>query len=353
MYTPQEKYRSTELYRTLVSAGSITPSGTHEDYKFIPNHKPTGITWDAKHLDKFITNPKYGSMTTTSAASKQNTLAKELTTTMSGGSLKKTSLQGTLKSQASHYFKSGPRWTADREKAYLINFSKDFTIKEARNNTNNLVTNSKTDQPRLEQYYTKEYGGFDKTFDPSKLEFSIQGTSLVSPQERRVQLQEIKQNQIEMLKWKEKKKEMSKKYRVYKNGFKSGILGLDNPTNDETLMYKEEHKVIAEMKQNVKNIEARRLDQLKNLTKTNSLVEFYNRNFDIKTTEPLNPIVSRNAKKSIDMAHTNKWRNTTDRLFGQHEISHSVERANYLKSQETKGRNWDILSFANIRNNEK
>ena len=151
------------------------------------------------------------------------------------------------------------------------------------------------------------------------------------------------------MKWKEKKKGIAKKYRVYKNGFKSGILGIDNPNNDETLLYKEEHKVIDEMKKNVKAIETRRLDQLQNLTKTNSLVEFYNRNFDIKTTEPLNPIVSRNGKLSVDMQHTTKWRNTTDRIFGQHEIAHSTDRANYLKSQETKGRKWDILSFANLQ----
>jgi len=346
MYTPQEKYRSTELYRTLVTAGNITPSGHHEDFKFIPNHKPTGLTFDAKHLDKFITKTKWGTSTSNSLTSK-NSIAPHELNTMSSDALKKTPISQTLRSQASHYFKSGPRWTADREKAYLINFSKDFTIKEVRNNTNNLVTNSKTDRSKLNQYYTREYGEFEKTFDPSKLEFSVQGNALVSPQAQREQLKEIRLNQAEMAKWKEKKKQLAKKYRVYKNGFKSGILGIDNPTNDETLLYKEEHKTITEMKKNVNDIETRRLDQLKNLTKTNSLVEFFNRNFDAKTTEPLNPIVSRNGKLSVDLAHTTKWKNTTDRLFGQHEISHSTQRANYLKSQETKGRKWDILSFAN------
>ena len=344
MYTPREKYRSTDIYRTLVSTGAITPSSSHEHYRFIPNHTPIGATWDVRHLDKFITNPKFGSTTSITQLRPNSTL--KLHEAMRTQSQKSTGSLRPLKSQGSHYFKSGPRFTDDREKAYLINFSKDFTIKEAKNNTNNLVTNSKVDQQGLEKYCIREFSVPEKHFTPNKLEFSVQGTSLMSPEAKREQLKEIKINQIELAKWKEKNKEKTKKYRVYKNGFKSGILGVDNPNNEETMLYKEEHQVIKNMKEHVKKIEMRRQEQLDNWTKSDHMIEFFNRNFDKTTALPLKQIVEKNSRKIISMEHTKCWRDTQDRLFGLREEQHSKERASYLKSQESKGRNFDIISFA-------
>jgi len=62
-FSSPEQYKPTDFYRSLVDTKKIIASGTHEEFKFIPNHKTVAKTWDAKHMDKFIQKSPWGGTT--------------------------------------------------------------------------------------------------------------------------------------------------------------------------------------------------------------------------------------------------------------------------------------------------
>ena len=51
-----QSYKPTEIYRALLDANSIWEIDKFDNFKTMTGHKLAGNTWDAKHLDQFISN---------------------------------------------------------------------------------------------------------------------------------------------------------------------------------------------------------------------------------------------------------------------------------------------------------
>lgn len=343
MYLPGEKYKSTAFYQHLISTASIRANSEHEHWRYEANFTPSGSTWDAKHMDNFLSSTKWGNNTgTVVPVTHLKKLSIQLDTPRRNTL---TPIKG--QEQSARFFKTGPRPSVEKEPAYLQKVITNFTMKEAKNFTNSLVADTKVDPEKTKKHYEKEFGILEKTFDPSKLEYSDQPIRLVTPQQKRIQLVEVKKNQVEMGKWRERKAEVAKKLRVYRGGYRSGILGVDTPMNEGTMLYKDEYEKIKDMKEKSIKIERRRLGQLTETSKSNSMLEFFNKNFDKTTALPAPKIVDKNRRKTPDLPHA-QWKNSADRLFHQpSEKRYSVERAKHLREQETKGRDWNFLGFTN------
>ncbi len=78
------------------------------------------------------------------------------------------------------------------------------------------------------------------------------------------------------------------------------------------------------------------------------MIEAHNKGFDQKYALPALKIIDDNAKKPVIMPHTEKWKNSDERLFNQPLKRYSVDRTNFLKAMETRGRNYNILNSASI-----
>jgi hypothetical protein len=336
-FSSPDKYKPTDLYRSLVDTKKITATTTHEEFKFIPNHKTVAKTWDAKHMDKFIQKSPWGTT--------NGTLQTHDTTAGSGPQNAKK-----ISSQKSYFFKTGPRFSPKREKEYMFNLFQDISYKEAKNNTNAMVTLSDVKQDVLESHYRKNFASAERHFDTSKLDFTTQANPPMSPRARRNQVTETATEQAEYSLWREKQMQLAKKNRVYKHAYRNGILGLDNPTNDNTLLYRSEHDQLNKFHEERNKIEARRSLQLAGWGKTNPIVEFANKNFDSKLVGPPSKIVAGNGKIAVNAEYTQKWNDTHNRLFtgvGSENEKYSVDRAYKLRNLENRGRKWDAISWAN------
>jgi len=231
---------------------------------------------------------------------------------------------------------------------YLTGHATNFMIREARNATNNLVADPKVNPLKTTTFFEREFSIPPKTYDDHKLEFSDQPVKFTGPRERRSEVAETKRNQEELNKWKEQKASVTRKFRIIKGAFKSGVIGIDNPMNESTMLYQDEYMMIQNVKKKTQEIEKKRLTHLMKVGKTNSMIEAHNKNFDKKYALPALKIIDDNAKKPVVMPHTEKWKNSEERLFNQPLKRHSIERTHFLRAMETRGRNWNILNSASI-----
>jgi len=325
-----DRYKSTELYTTLREAKLIEKSMPFEEARFMENYKLTGNTWDARHLDNFL-NTNAQATGTAINRSRSITPGRKLT------------------HQGSHFFKPGPRFQPDREFAYVFNITKDFSVKEAKDNVNSLLFLSKVSEDTLKKYYDKNYQLLPKNFDETKLDFTKQPNRFMTPIERRAQLEQTRKEQDAFQAWRKRYQEVAKKTRIYKNAYKSGVVALDNPIYDHTLMYSEEKERLDSLQRHKKQIEARRLAQLKDLHKTSDSVEFFNPRFDPSTTQPPKKIIEHNGKVPVRTLYTESWKNTHERIFKSENIhieKYNVKRAEFLKEKDTNGRNWNPITTA-------
>lgn len=70
--------------------------------------------------------------------------------------------------------------------------------------------------------------------------------------------------------------DLTKKMRVHKSEFGSGILQVDNPYNWESQLYKEEAENIKNRQIHSQQINERFKKQIEERTKTNNAIEFFN-----------------------------------------------------------------------------
>jgi len=232
-----------------------------------------------------------------------------------------------------------------KDSSFLAQNGYNIRINENKNFINHLVTDGNVDPSRASTYYNKQFSLREKSFDEKKLEYLDQSCLLSGPRERRSQLMETKRHQEDLAKWKERKSEVNRKYRIHKNAFKSGILGLDTPLNEQTLLYKEESENLKTRREKTLVKERKRREFLTNVSLTSSMIEAMNKNFDKKHTLPLLKIVERNSRKAVVAPFTEKWKDSEERLFNQPLKRYSVERAEFLREKETRGRNWNFIGF--------
>lgn len=233
-----------------------------------------------------------------------------------------------------------------QQKEYLLSVLKDFGSKGPYANYNTMTLLSNMNTENLDNHYKQNLIIGDKLFDSSKVEFAkSEERGLISPQQRRKELEEAVKHQMEMARWNDKIRGLTKKNRVYKNGFRSGIVGLDSPVNPETIFYSEEGQKFQETLKKAEKHGESRMRRLSNKAGTNASVEFFNRKFDEKTVRPPVRVVERNAKKVVELPHVKVWGDTNHRLFGEVQKKTKEERKQYLVGQETRGRAWDIITM--------
>jgi len=202
----------------------------------------------------------------------------------------------------------------------------------------------------LENHYRKNFASAERNFDSSKLEFSSQANPPMSPRQRRNQVTETATEQQEYSRWKEHNMHLTKQNRIYQNAYKNGILGLDNPMNENTLLYRDQYDNLNKLHDERNKIEARRSLQVAEWSKTSPILEFHNQNFNRKLVEPPLKIVPGNGKIAVKSEHTQKWNDTHSRLFtgiGSQNEKYSIDRAYQIRNQENRGRKWDAITWAN------
>jgi len=343
-----ETYKPTSIYRDMVATKTISPSSTQEKVKYVPNFSTVSTTWDVRHLDKFLQKSEWAQNSPSNNATQISRLMSELSPK---GSPKASSFQSPKKSirgpqnlHESFFIRNEPRDAYVPQREYLHKIYKDFATKGPKNDINTLVLMTGTDVDVLDKQYHPVLSPYGKTFDPSKLEPHKQSNEFMSPKQRREQIEEVKNNQNEYDKWSKKIKELTKMQRVYKNGFRSGILGLDNPISTGTALYKEENEKYLERVKASEFIENKRKQELNRKVGSNATIEFFNRNFNPEEVKPPHQIVEGNRKKHVELSHVEVWKDSKSRLFGDITEKSSEKRKNYLMEQDTRGRKWDIIS---------
>lgn len=336
-----ENYKPTSIYRNLVATKTINQTNVHEESKYIPNFTTTGKTWDVRHLDKFLNTSAWAQN------SPANSPRAHRATDFSSGSpisgFKSMSPKGnTLK--ASFFMSNDPRDSKIQQKEYMLNIFRDFGSKGVRTDINTLALMSETDPQITQNHYSGYFSPYEKKFDPSKLEFANQPSPFMTPKQRQEQVQDIKANQAEFEKWNGRIKELTKRNRVYKNGYKSGILGVDGPLNSHTLMFREENDKFLTKQKDTETIENRRKKQLDTWTGSNSAVEFLNRKFNEDDVKPPKTMVEKNVKRHVDLPHVEAWKDSRARLFGEVNEKVSEQRRNHLIEMDNRGRNWNIIT---------
>jgi len=331
----------------MVASKTISPNSTQEKAKYIPNFSTVSTTWDVRHLDKFLAKTEWGQNSPSNATQ----ISQFMSEGSPKGSPKASGFQSIRKSAGSpkgltesFFIRNEPRNANIPQREYLHKIYKDFGAKGTKSDVNTLVLITGTEPEVLDKVYKPPISPYGKTFDPSKLEAFKQSGDFMSPKQRREQIEEVKTNQLEYEKWSKKIKELTKMQRVYKNGFRSGILGLDNPISQDTLLYKEEHqKYLARLKAS-EMIEHRRMQELSKRMGTNPTLEFLNRDFNPEEVKPPQQMVEKNKKRHVEMAHVEAWKDSRSRLFGNVTEKNSEKRKKFLDEMDTRGRKWDIIS---------
>ena len=335
--TAVKHYKPTETFRKL----SIDDNNMKTKmFKYVPNCTTVGNTWDAKHLDLFLTTSPWGQ---SSGTLKTQTLLENYAASLPQSRTSLPKAYSTLKS--SYYFRNSDRFGPEQNAIH------NFTHKVCENNVNQLVTNLPVQEDSLKNHYNKMLTRSQPPMETKALEFSIKPDESTLPHARRSQVEEMKKSQQEFKKWKEANQLVTKRNRVYKAGFKSGILSLDNPLYDSTLIYKEEHDQMKARYEEKRKIEAKHREEVAYLSRTNPQVEFMNKEAKLIDDVPEHkkyylekPITAHNGKVRVNMPHTKLLQDSQDRLFGAETHKYSLRRAEYLRSQELRGKNYDILS---------
>ena len=352
-------YKPTKLYRKLVDDGELGDTVKDDLFKYTPNIATYGNTWDAKHLDRFLSTSPWGqsaSTLRTQASFGQYTMSMPPVNGTSSlrnsgiaspGALlsMKSNKTGATHPKESHFFRNGERFSPEKSSIH------DFTYKVYENNLNQFVTNLPVQDKVLEGHYNKLLTRSPPPFETKSLEFSIKPEESIMPHARREQLELTKKQQREFQEWKEANKLVTKRNRVYHAGFKSGILSLDNPLYDGTRIYRDEHDELKYRNEEKRRIEARHQKDVEMLSRTNPQIEFMNKDAALIDNNPeykqyyMNkPIVPGNGKVRVQLPHTKVLFDSQDRLFGAEVKKYSLNRADYLRSQELRGKHYDILS---------
>lgn len=359
-------YKTTGVYRKLLNDGEVADTTKNGLFKYVPNSTTFGNTWDARHMDKFLNSSPWGQSASTSMKNQISMEQSNSFLPVNGEGTNRSNSQNammgmmSLKSNAnsnsntsgaygkeSHYFRNGDRFSNEKSVIH------DFTYKVAENNLNQFVTNEPVKESTLGNHYNQYLTRSMPAKDPRSLEFSLKSDTSALPHARREQMEQTKKEQKEFQEWKESNKIITKRNRVYHSGFKSGILGLDNPLYDSTKIYRDEYDQHQQLKQEKRRIEARHLEDITTHSRTNAQIEFMNKRSALIDSSPEykqhfleRPIASKNAKTKVEAPYTQVLHNSQDRLFGAEVDKYSIRRADYLRSHEIRGKQYNILSNA-------
>lgn len=295
-----------------------------------PNAKLVGSTFDATHLDKFL-------KTHFSDYQKDFFLKKQAAADQKNQTLL------TNKSKESCIFKSKPRFDPVPE-SFRDFFSKINEMALTPNTSIHLETGASS----IEEKYSVV-----KTQRP-KNEIMIENSNNqpISASSKLNDMKTLSKKRQEYSLWKKELADLTKKQRVMRNGFRSGAMNIDNPLKENSYYYKD---ASSERKQELETLEKNREKHkmmIFTTSKTNPRIEFFNSNNE---NEKKKSVFSPENKRNIDDWWVSKKKNpifldrlqnSKDRVFGKKEINdRSLERALYLKDQETRNKDYNIVSL--------
>ncbi|EAR86673.1 hypothetical protein TTHERM_00041580 (macronuclear) [Tetrahymena thermophila SB210] len=377
------------------------------DQKPNQNKKQSGNTWDSQHLDSFVANSPWATQSVyyqnngaqsqlgnrlqayspNNASLYQNDPKKRMSQSQN-----QTRVYSSLKNNSTMANKNKDSNTNVRESFFFTSVSrfvddnnyKMIDYPDRYSNKNFLVSDRRDVDIN---YYNKHFSVSKHTDNNSmKLSMCNQPVTLMTPAQKLDQLLNLKSEQKDFQNWKSEYAKMNKKYRVHKGMYPSGILQVDNPNNFESQLYSDEAK--KEYLQQVRKEQFKDLhkDRLANLQRTNPQIEFLNnysqrvfpnKDYDDKVKAPqLNASQYKfqhqydslaevknssqifnntqrerltpnwNSKRPVTTNLGSQGIDTGDRLFGAEAQNYSLVRAKYLREQDTKNRNFNIISYA-------
>ena len=350
----RNKPSATERRQSTVEGN--TREKLKEYFNNLPNGKTVANTWDAKHLDRFLNSSQWGlnpsamrtqatfNHNSSSLPQARSTLRSLSTNGPEGRGHSRTSGRNSAMGE-SLAFKLSGRCGPEKTDIY------DFSYRFPDSNINIAVTNIPVNQSSLENHYSKMFVREPAPFTTPDLEFSIKHDESPDPRARRKQLEENIKNQHSFHEWKEKNKIVTKRNRVYHNQYRSGVVSLDHPLNDSTLIYREERDRLTQEKQERSKIEERHKEDLRHYTRTSEEIQFLNKRSKLIDESPERlrayserPIAHGNRRARVGSEWARRVEETQDRIFGVEVKPYSVGRAEYLRNQETKGKRYNILN---------
>ncbi|CAD8090793.1 unnamed protein product [Paramecium sonneborni] len=285
----------------------------------------SGSSWDAKHLDTFLKQSKYSSLQQTQELDNQAVFV------------------GSGQNQSFFFRRQQPRIIP--EYIDYLNMSK----------INHIVS----DHPinHSQEVIKKRLQLPEKNYDEQNLALS-QIITLKKPSGYLAELKQTQEQQKKFHQWREEFSEANKAYRKIRQAYKSGIIGIDNPTILNSELYKEEHQKYQQKQENRIIHSIKRYQSLEKYSSANPNIEFDNRKYDdslnqINQTRKLGQYPVQTFEMDSKWMHKrtiNPCQNTQQRLFGAVDrISRAASlRAENIKNQELRGRDYNCICLTKV-----
>ncbi|CAD8103105.1 unnamed protein product [Paramecium sonneborni] len=287
--------------------------------------KMLGNTWDAQHLGKFLQHSQFaqlGARTMKMGDTQQNM---------------------TMKNQSFYFRSQQPRLIEDN-----VDYLHQHPI-------NHLITQHPL-QSTSQSFLKKKLLQIpEKQFDETKINYQTQ-PELKRPEDYRKDLQEAKSNQVKYHQWRSQFQDVNKAYKKAKLGFKSGLYALDNPNNEQTELYREEHEKLKKQDEHKTTQHFKRFKSLERFNCSNPSIEFDNVRHIKNQPNPEDPLLHQGQFPSKNFEMHKDWMkkrsgnsnfDTQNRIFGKTDNDRKVNtfRAQYLKDQEMRGREYNAITL--------
>lgn len=204
-----------------------------------------------------------------------------------------------------------------------------------KNNQIDYVDKNEKDCNENELFSKKD---FLKTLKKSEY---LDEKALCTPKEKYNLFLKYKQELAERKESKIKFLNFNKQKRIIKEGYKSGILSVDNPENEFTTLYKLEFEKNLDKKKKNEQIKERKRKNFELNFKTDPHIEFFNKTFrDHQMNKETIKIPTFFQMKKHVKGYDEKYKNSTERLFGEP----MKEERRFAKRCLTAQKDFDIIS---------
>lgn len=131
---------------------------------------------------------------------------------------------------------------------------------------------------------------------------------------------------------------------LLKNSFKSGVLNLDNPLNEESRVYRLENELFQKKQAYLAISKERQGKMVAKYVSTSPLIEFNNRNKDIsvENNEKITPYWNRKSKPKEEFL--NKWKDTHTRVFSVEPVKYDLKRARFLREKDIGNKEYTLIT---------
>jgi hypothetical protein len=152
--------------------------------------------------------------------------------------------------------------------------------------------------------------------------------------------------EIDKLKEKEQK---TRRDRLIKNAYKSGILNIDNPLNDESRVYHQEHEIFKKREEYLTISKDRQAKMIAKYSNTNPTIEFFNKRHSLgvltkekEKIEKITPNWTRKAHPTEDFLERRK--DTHTRVFSVEPGNYNLQRAMFLREKDVGKKDYTLIN---------